>query len=130
MACLDQNSLLGEEGGSLPGAGRCWRGGQRISPGQEEGRVRPCLGSPRGAQLCSCHPVSCPLVSLGKLSFSVSSQEVLSTHLSPRPGQASMLCLITVIRPAWSCDLGQPMSPSPGTFTGLIHKGKLFPVGC
>lgn len=40
MARLDQNSLLGEEGGSLPGAGRCWRDGQPISPG---GRPSPAM---------------------------------------------------------------------------------------
>lgn len=99
MACLDQNSLLRDEGRSLLGALRCWRGASPPPPGSEEGKTQniaailQCLGSPHGAQLCpslpSTHtPVFC--YSLDKLFFSISGQVVLSTDLSPRLGQAEL----------------------------------------
>ena len=57
-------------------------GGRPVSPGQEEGRVLHVWG-PQGEPSCvpaAQDPVLCVL---GKPSFSVSGQEVLSTDLSP-----------------------------------------------
>lgn len=64
--------------------------GQPVSPGQEEGRVLHGWG-PQGEPSCVPATQDPVLCILGKLSFSVSGQEVLSTDLSPSI-QASRLC--------------------------------------
>lgn len=62
-----------------------------LSPQARRRAESPLSGVPRGSPAVFLPPRILSSVSLGKLSFSVSGQEVLSTDLSPSI-QASMLC--------------------------------------